>query len=145
MQPIYEHKQFGLAIWMFLIIPALLFIAILASQAALLPLLVILLFLLVVIVIFSSLTVQVDPRRVTLWFGLHAFHRSFPLEEISGVQVVRNTWLDGLGIHFIRKGLVYNVSGLGAVEIQLRNGRRVRIGSDEPQDLARAIERAKRR
>jgi hypothetical protein len=81
---------------------------------------------------------------VTLWFGPGAYRRSFPLREIEGVQVVRNTWLHGLGVHYMRKGMVYNVSGLGAVEMQLENGRRVRIGSDEPEELARAIEEAKR-
>jgi hypothetical protein len=32
------------------------------------------------------------------------------------------------------------VSGLGAVELQLRSGKKMRIGSDEPKRLASAIE-----
>jgi hypothetical protein len=35
--------------------------------------------------------------------------------------------------------LVYNVSGFDAVEIKLKNGKRYRIGTDEPKDLEQAI------
>jgi hypothetical protein len=34
---------------------------------------------------------------------------------------------------------VWNVSGLDAVELTLRSGRRFRIGTDEPEELAKAI------
>jgi hypothetical protein len=147
MQPIYEHRQFGLVILVLLIVPVLGFAALIATSvhpAPLLPLLPILIFMLATVVVFSSLTVKVLPGQVTLWFGPRVLRRSFSTREISEVRVVRNTWLHGLGIHFIRKGVVYNVSGLGAVELQLENGRRVRIGSDEPETLARAIEEARR-
>jgi hypothetical protein len=35
---------------------------------------------------------------------------------------------------------VYNVSGFDAVEIQMRNGRIKRIGTDEPRKLEQAIQ-----
>jgi hypothetical protein len=35
---------------------------------------------------------------------------------------------------------LWNVSGMGAVELQLKNGSRFRIGTDEPETLARAVE-----
>jgi hypothetical protein len=35
--------------------------------------------------------------------------------------------------------MLYNVSGTNAVEIKLRSGRRFRIGTDEPEALARAL------
>ena len=36
-------------------------------------------------------------------------------------------------------GWMYNVSGLDAVEIELKGGGRFRIGTDEPDELVRAI------
>jgi hypothetical protein len=38
--------------------------------------------------------------------------------------------------------MLYNVSGTDAVEIELRSGRRFRIGTDEPKVLAQAIQTA---
>ena len=82
---------------------------------------------------------------MTLYFGPRFFRKSFPLREIESVRPVRNPIFYGLGIHFIPGGMVYNVSGLDAVEIELGEGRRARIGTDEPTSLARAIEDARRR
>jgi len=38
---------------------------------------------------------------------------------------------------------VYNVSGLEAVEVTLRSGKRFRIGTDEPEALLTALQRAR--
>jgi hypothetical protein len=36
--------------------------------------------------------------------------------------------------------VLWNVSGLDAIEFDLRSGRRFRLGTDEPEALARALE-----
>ncbi len=36
-------------------------------------------------------------------------------------------------------GWMFNVSGLDAVDIELKDGGRFRIGTDEPEELVRAI------
>lgn len=142
MQPIYEHKQTGLVMLMLLIFPLLGFtIAMLlaARPAPVLPLSVFLAFMLFITFTFRSLTVQVDARQVLLYFGSGFPRRVFSLEQISTVRVVRNTPWMGLGIHFIRRGLIYNVSGLGGVELTMKDGRVVGIGTDEPAALAATI------
>ena len=48
----------------------------------------------------------------------------------------------GWGIRLIPNGWLWNVSGLGAVELSLVNGQRFRIGTDEPEQLATAIQGA---
>jgi hypothetical protein len=63
-------------------------------------------------------------------------------ERIRGFAIVRNPWYYGWGIHFIPGGMLYNASGLSAIELQLTNGRYVRIGTGEPQALADALRRA---
>lgn len=145
MQPIYEHRQPGTAVLWLVGIPALgivLLILTSGSPGAMLPLLVIPAFLLLVMFLFSSLTVRVDESCVRIHFGPGFWRRAFPLDQVEGVRVVRNGLHMGLGIHFIRRGMIYNVSGLDGVEITLRGGRRARIGSDEPAALARAVEAA---
>ena len=46
------------------------------------------------------------------------------------------------GIRWWGHGWLYNVSGFKAVEIELASGKRLRIGTDEPERLAQAISAA---
>jgi hypothetical protein len=52
---------------------------------------------------------------------------------------VRSRWWEGRGIRFTSQGMLYNVSGTRAVEVQLRDGTRFRLGTDEPERLGDAI------
>lgn len=94
--------------------------------------------------LFSSLTVEVDHEKVAIRFGPGLIRRTFLLADITAVRPVRNSWVHGWGIRMLWRGWLYNVSGLDAVEIAMANGRVHRIGTDEPQALAAAIEEAKR-
>lgn len=146
MNLIYQHKQFGQAMLVILIIPTLVLIAgvgVSRSPVVLLPLLIVLVVMTAAMFIFGSLTVEVYTGQVALYFGPGLLRRSIPLEQIAQVRIVRNPLWMGLGIHFFRGGVIYNVSGLDGIEITLDDGRLVRIGSDEPADLMRAIESAK--
>lgn len=88
---------------------------------------------------FRDLTVEVGHESVHLRFGTGLIRKSFMLSEIESTAVVRNSWLNGWGIRYIGNGWLYNVDGLDAVELRLRNGRRARIGTDEPAALETAI------
>jgi hypothetical protein len=98
-----------------------------------------LLALIISIVIFATLTTAVERSVLDVRFGPGPIRRRIHLTEITDVRVVRNPWYYGWGIHWIGRGWLWNVSGLRAVELELRNGRRFRIGSDEPEALARAL------
>lgn len=93
-------------------------------------------------IVFGTLTVEVADGRLMLWFGPGLIRRTFPLVQIQSVRPVRNRWYYGWGIRLVPGGWLFNVSGLNAVEITLASGRRYRIGTDEPQALNQAIERA---
>lgn len=95
--------------------------------------------LLVVGALFGSLTTEVDHERFRFWFGPGLIRRAFPLARISGCRAVTNPWWYGWGIHWTPHGWLYNVAGLQAVEIELQDGRRLRIGTDEPEELCRWI------
>ena len=56
--------------------------------------------------------------------------------------MVRNPWYYGWGIHLFPGGWVFNVSGFAALELQMENGRKYRIGTDDPAGLAKAVETA---
>jgi hypothetical protein len=55
---------------------------------------------------------------------------------------VRNSWIYAWGIHRYPGGVLYNASGLSAVEFTLADGRRVRIGTHQPDALADAVQQA---
>lgn len=88
---------------------------------------------------FGSLTVVVDAEAVTASFGVGLFRKRVWLSEVSGYRPVRSPWYYGYGIRLIPGGWLYNVSGPWAIEFDMRSGGRVRIGTDEPDELAAAL------
>ena len=89
--------------------------------------------------LFSSLTVEVDGEALRHYFGPGFWKKTYLLEEIESIKQVRNSWIFGWGIRITPHGWLYNVSGLDAVQIQLRSGRKFRIGTDDPQGMIDAI------
>lgn len=87
----------------------------------------------------SSMTVELDQERLTFWFGPGWIRRSFTLAEIRSWVAVRNPWWYGWGIHLTPYGWLYNVGGREAVQLELHDGRRLRVGTDEPDQLCEAI------
>ena len=89
--------------------------------------------------LFGWLTVDIDNRRLLIRMGLGLVRRAIPLSSIRAFAPVTNRWYYGWGVRLTPYGMLYNVSGLRAVEILLENGRRVRIGTDEPEAFVRAL------
>jgi hypothetical protein len=96
-----------------------------------------------VLAICSTLTVLVDDTLRIRFGPIGVIKKSWPLAEIVSVTTVTNPWYYGWGIHWTPHGLLYNVSGYGAVEVRLLSGRMFRIGTDEPEVLRSAIEQAR--
>jgi len=92
--------------------------------------------------LFYSMTVRIQGATLEWRFGPGLIRKRAALAEIRDVRVVRNPWYYGWGIHWTPQGWVFNVSGFGAVAITLASGKRYRLGSDEPQELAEAIRQA---
>ena len=95
-----------------------------------------LVFILIVLTwLFGSLTVEIDSEQLRHYFGPGFWNKTYLLREIESVKQVRNSWIYGWGIRLTPHGWLYNVSGLAAVEITLRSGRKFRIGSDDTSNL----------
>ncbi len=99
----------------------------------------VLLVLAIALVLFATLTTVVERGVLEVRFGPGLIRRRIKLSDIKDVHVVRNPWYCGWGIRWIGRGWLWNVSGYGAVELELRDGRRFRIGTDQPQELAKAL------
>ena len=98
--------------------------------------------LLVGAVFFSTLTISIEDGMLRASFGPGLIRKRVKLVDIAFVRPVPVRWWYGWGIHLTPHGWLYNVSGWKAVEITLRNGRRFCLGTDEPDNLLKAIREA---
>jgi hypothetical protein len=95
--------------------------------------------LLLVLLFSSALTVSVSTELIECRFGPGLVRRRIHPGRVKAAQTVRNKWYYGWGIRLIPQGWLWNVAGLDAVEPTLIDGKRFRIGTDEPQTLLDAI------
>ena len=93
----------------------------------------------VIAALFGALTVTVDDRSVTVSFGAGLIRRRFAIASIRSATTVRNSWLLGWGIRYFSRGVLYNASGLDAIELEFVDRSPVRIGTDEPARLLATI------
>ena len=139
----YEHTQIGhVIIWS--LIPVILMVASGAiggsSSHREVPL-VVSIILLVTLVLFDKLRITIEGEILCASFGIGIIRKRVPIAEIAACEPIRIRWWYGWGIHLTPYGWLYNVSGLDAVAITLRNGRRFVLGTDDPQGLVLEIRR----
>ena len=137
----YRHTQSGLAILTVCLAVGGLGAAI-AWRTGQLPIIAMLIIVVAVALVFHSLTVEVEGNELRWYFGPGFWTWRLALDEIRGVAVVRNHWWNGFGIRMRPGFRLYNVSGLDAVEFQLKSGGIRRIGTDDPEGLAAALKSA---
>jgi hypothetical protein len=139
MRPFYSHTQTGQTLRWTIIPPALGLLAagyVVGEGLLFLP---IALGLGAVGWVFSTLTVEVSTTELTWFFGPGFWRKNIARDEIVSAVPVRNKWWWGWGVRLTPRGWLYNVAGLEAVEIALRSGKVLRIGSDKAPALADAL------
>jgi hypothetical protein len=133
----YEHTQIGhVIIW------CLLAIILIASGGLIghhTPPVIVSIFLLVCLVLFYRLKIAIKGETLYASFGLGVIHKKVRLAEIVSCEPIRIRWWYGSGIHLTPCGWLYNVSGLDAVAITLRDGKKLALGTDDPLGLVSAI------
>lgn len=93
-------------------------------------------------ILFYSLTIEVNESYVTWYFGPGFWRKRINLDQIEDCSTVKNPWWWGFGIRAFGSGWLYCVSGLLAVELNLKSGSKIRLGTDEPKFLKTAIQDA---
>lgn len=88
---------------------------------------------------FSMQTTAVTADGVEWAFRSGFWRKRIPFSEIAEARTVQNSWWFGWGIHLTPYGWLYNVGGMLAVQLDLKSGRSLRIGTDEPEAFAAAI------
>jgi len=90
--------------------------------------------------VFFKMTIIIDDTHLTFSMGIGLVRKSYPLSEIASCKPVTNSVLSGVGIHMTSSGWLYNVSGKYAIELTFKSsGRRIRIGTDKPDEIANAV------
>ena len=137
----YERTQIGhVIIWSLFVAAALFAInAIFGSSPHRESLLVVSVVLLITLALFFKLTITINEETLCASFGIGMIRKRVSVAKIVAYEPIRIRWWYGWGIHLTRYGWLYNVSGLDAVAITLRNGRKFALGSDDPHGLAEAI------
>ena len=97
--------------------------------------------LLLTLLTFWRLTVTVTEREIVVAFGYGWIKRRFPVRWIHGAEPVRNKWIYGWGIRMTPRGWMFNIAGLDAVELTFADGRKFRVGTDDPEGLSAAVRR----
>ena len=86
---------------------------------------------------FRQLTVRDEGESLLICFGpLPIFKRRVNYTDIERVEQTRSTWLDGWGIHISPSGgWTWNLWGFDCVDLHLRGGRKLRLGTDDAGEL----------
>lgn len=144
MAPKYEHTQKpGLPFFAALAVAIVLaFMIIPNGFPPVLVLILVICLLFYLILMMSSLTVTIDDQFIRIRFGPGVFFKKFPLSEITGIGPKFTTYIWGWGIRWYIAGWLYNIAGFKSVEIIFKNGKKRRIGTDEPEKLADVIRSA---
>jgi hypothetical protein len=95
------------------------------------------------------MTTEVSPGQCRVWFGfVPTYRRAIPLDAVKSVEIVTyHAIRDHLfwGVRTTRAGeRVMTARGNRAVRLHLRDGTRVLIGTQRPEELAEALEGAMR-
>ena len=142
----YEHTQIGYLI-IFVLFAATVFVAITgiaapSDRGVLVTDGIIELILLICAIVFSRLTIKIDEETLLACFGIGLICKKVPLSEIVRCESIRIRWWYGWGIHLTPYGWLYNVSGLDAVAITLRDGGKFALGTDDPNGFTSAVRRS---
>jgi hypothetical protein len=95
---------------------------------------------LICLLIFYKLTIYVDNTYVSFKLGAGLVKKKYRISDIKSCRPVSSSLIYGIGIRKIPNGWLYNVSGLGTIELTFRNKKSVvRIGTDNPEKVAESI------
>jgi len=135
----YKHTQIGYLILVMLGADILAIILLMATAGLHWIAFAVLVIIVASLALFATLTVEMSKDALEIRFGPGAIRKRFPMEEIASCRMVKNPWYYGWGIRLTPHGWLYNVSGLRAVELQTKSGRKYRIGTDDAEGLVKAI------
>lgn len=139
----YRHTQYGASMFIVFLITGILItvvaLKILAEDRAPSAILMLGIYLLGLLM-FYSLTVEISEEKLKFWFGIGIIQKTIALSEIQSTKEVKNPWYYFWGIKSIPGGWFYAIAPGTAVEIELRDGKIIQLGTNQPKQLNQALE-----
>jgi len=142
MEPFYRNTQIGYIIDIGLTLAVFAMGLTMALSSFTWTTFIVLLVVLACLPLFGALTVLIVDQALEIRFGVGLIRKRFALKDVEAVREVENPWAFGWGIRLTPHGWLYNISGTRAVEIQIRSGKKYRIGTNEPEALMGALREA---
>ena len=84
---------------------------------------------------FYQLTTIVTESTLTVRYGIGLLAFRFPLSEITQITERSVPWYAGYGIRWVGDAWLFKVSGNDAIEVTFASGRKVWVGTDDPDGL----------
>ncbi len=93
------------------------------------------------LLLFFQMRTSVDNEKIKISYGIGLIKKTIDIHNIERIEIVRNKWYYGLGIRIIKNGWLYNIHGLNAIELKLKNSKSIiRIGTADNKKLMKEIE-----
>lgn len=97
----------------------------------------------VVLLLFYGMRVKIEGQQLNLSYGIGIIGKSIDLTKVQSCEVSSYGWRSGVGVRIMKDKTLYNVGGGKAVTIKLSDSPKlIMIGTDEPEMLKQAIDRA---
>lgn len=86
--------------------------------------------------LFYKLDIVIDSQRIFMKFGIGIIKKTIPLETISAIKQVKNSFTAGWGLRYHSKYTLYSASSLKAVELSFKDqSMKIRIGTNDPETI----------
>ncbi len=93
------------------------------------------------LLLFFQMKTSVDNEQIRISYGIGLIKKAIAIKNIERIEIVRNKWYYGLGIRMIKNGWLYNIQGLDAIELKLKNSKSIiRIGTADSKKLKKEVE-----
>ncbi len=139
----YKHTQFGTLTLIILLITgaiiARIFLSMFVGGQLVVAFVMIGLYLLI-LAMFYNFAVEISDGKLKFWFGIGVVGKTYPLKEIQSTQEVKNPWYYLWGVKSIPGGWLYAIAPGSAVEIVFKDGKVIRLGTNQPKKLKQAID-----
>ena len=86
-----------------------------------------------------SLTISITDEAIEWWFSFGILRQRIPRADIASAGVGKTTLLNGVGIRTDGRNVLWNVRPGGTLEIVRQDGRKTRIGVNDPTAAAAAL------
>jgi hypothetical protein len=95
-----------------------------------------------VLAAFYSFTIQVAGGQLTFWFGFGVGRKTISINDIRSIEIVKTPWYYFWGIKSIPGGWLYSIAPGGrAIELVLRDNKKIHLGTDRPEEIMERINR----